>query len=142
MRKVFIGGNWKSNNTLTTTQGLVTNIIDKLEFNENKVGNPFTILDVIVAPIYLHLVTVQFTKKQPHVDVAAQNCSMHSFGAYTGEITPEHLLDINIKWVILGHSERRTHFGETDDVVAKKVKNCLDLNLKVIFCFGETLAER
>ena len=62
------------------------------------------ILDVIVSPIYLHLVTVLFTKKQPFVDVAAQNCSMHSFGAYTGEVAPEQLQDINIKWVILGHS--------------------------------------
>lgn len=79
------------------------------------------ILDVVVAPIYLHLVTVLFTKKQQHVDVAAQNCSMNSFGAYTGEVAPEQLHDINIKWVILGHSERRTHFGETDAVVAKKV---------------------
>jgi triosephosphate isomerase len=61
-------------------------------------------LDVVVAPIYLHLVTVMFTKKQQNVDVAAQNCSMHSFGAFTGEVAPEQLLDINIKWIILGHS--------------------------------------
>jgi triosephosphate isomerase len=67
---------------------------------------------------------------------------MHSFGAFTGEVAPEQLQDINIKWVILGHSERRTHFAETDAIVAKKVENCLKLGLKVIFCFGETLAER
>ena len=67
---------------------------------------------------------------------------MHSFGAFTGEIAAEQLHDINIKWVILGHSERRTLFGETDDIVAKKLENCLKVGLKIIFCFGETLAER
>ena len=77
MRKVFIGANWKCNNTLGQTQQMITNIVDKLEFDQEKV-------DVVVAPIYLHLVTVMFTKKQQHVQVAAQNCSVNSFGAFTG----------------------------------------------------------
>jgi len=71
----------------------------------------FFIKDVIVAPIYLHLDNVQSTKQQPNVEVAAQNCSMTSYGAFTGEVAPQQLLDINIKWVILGHSERRTLYG-------------------------------
>ncbi len=79
MRKVFIGGNWKCNNTLGQTQQMITNIIDPLEFDHSKV-------DVVVAPIYLHLVTLMFTKKQPNVQVAAQNCATNSFGAFTGEI--------------------------------------------------------
>jgi triosephosphate isomerase len=83
-----------------------------------------------------------FTRKNTHVQVAAQNCSANSFGAFTGEVTAEQLTDINVPWVILGHSERRTHFGENDDVVAKKVEIALKNKLKVIFCFGETLAER
>ena len=61
---------------------------------------------------------------------------MNSFGAFTGEVAPEQLQDINIKWVILGHSERRTHFAETDPIISKKLVNCLKLGLKVIFCFG------
>ena len=65
----------------------------------------------MVAPIFLHLVTVMYTKKNKLLEVAAQNCSPHSFGAYTGEVSAEHLKDINVTWVIIGHSERRTHFG-------------------------------
>ena len=79
-----------------------------------------------------------FTKKNQYVEVAAQNSSAHSFGAFTGEVAAEHLKDINVTWVILGHSERRTHFGESDQIIAKKVDNALKNGLKVIFCFGET----
>ena len=83
-----------------------------------------------------------FTKKNQYVEVAAQNCSAHSFGAFTGEVAAEHLKDINVTWVIIGHSERRTHFGETNQIIAKKVESALKNGLKVIFCFGETLNER
>lgn len=114
MRKLFFGGNWKCNNTLAQTQGLVSSLLDKLEFNPEHVGNWPSTADVVVAPIYLHLVTVMFTKKNQHIQVAAQNCSPFGFGAYTGEVTADQLKDINIEWVIIGHSERRTHFGETN----------------------------
>ena len=67
-------------------------------------------LDVLVAPTYLHLVTVQYTKKNQDIKVGAQNCSKTGFGAYTGEIAAEQIKDMNISWVIIGHSERRTHF--------------------------------
>lgn len=67
---------------------------------------------------------------------------MHGFGAYTGEICADQIRNFDIRWVILGHSERRTHFGETDQVVAKKIESALKSGLNVIFCFGETLAER
>lgn len=83
-----------------------------------------------------------FTKKQKDVQVAAQNCSKSSFGAFTGEVAPEQLQDINIGWVILGHSERRTHFGQTDEIISQKVANCMKLGMKIIFCFGETLEQR
>jgi triosephosphate isomerase len=99
-------------------------------------------LDVVVAPIYLHLVTVLHIKQNPHIEVAAQNCSRHGFGAFTGEVAAEQIKDLNINWVILGHSERRTHFGENDEVVSKKVESAFNNKLKVIFCFGETLIER
>eukprot|EP00919_Chromeraceae_sp_WS-2016_P028714 GHVR01067972.1.p1 GENE.GHVR01067972.1~~GHVR01067972.1.p1 ORF type:complete len:144 (+),score=21.40 GHVR01067972.1:1198-1629(+) len=142
MRKVFIGGNWKCNNTLSQTQGIVTSIIDNLEFDHDKVGKHYYNIDVVVSPVFLHLVTVLFTKKQQYVDVAAQNCSMNLFGAFTGEISVEQLKDINVKWVIIGHSERRTHFKESDEHIAKKVDLALKNGMKVIFCFGETLEER
>ena len=107
MRKLFFGGNWKSNNTLKQTQDLVTTVIDQLEFDPAKV-------DVVVAPIALHMVTVNFTKKNEHVSVACQNCSPFGLGAYTGEITAEQLKDMNFEWVIIGHSERRSHFQENN----------------------------
>ena len=69
---------------------------------------------MVVAPVFLHLVTVAFTKKNQHIEVAAQNCSRFPKGAYTGEISADQIKDINISWVILGHSERRTHFHESD----------------------------
>ena len=135
MRKLLIGGNWKCNNSLAQSQALVGSLLNKLEFNPNKV-------EVVVAPIYLHLVTVTFLKTNQDIQVAAQNCSAHSYGAFTGEVAAEQLVDMNIGWVILGHSERRTHFGEVDELVGKKVEAALKNKLKVIFCFGETLLER
>lgn len=97
---------------------------------------------MVVAPVFLHLVTVAFTKKNQSIEVAAQNCSRHGKGAFTGEIAAEQIKDINISWVILGHSERRTHFNESDLHIAEKVELAFKHHLKVIFCFGETLAER
>ena len=74
--------------------------------------------------------------------MAAQNCSKSSFGAFTGEIAADHLKDMNINWVIVGHSERRTHFKETNEELAIKLDNAIKNGLKVIYCFGETLEER
>ena len=71
--------------------------------------------------------------------VAAQNASNSKFGAYTGETSPAHLKDIGLEWVILGHSERRTLFGENDALIVSKTKLALESGLKVIYCFGETL---
>lgn len=76
------------------------------------------------------------------MQVAAQNCSKFGCGAYTGEISAEQLKDMNLNWIILGHSERRTHFKESNQDLAEKVKNALHFHFKIIYCFGETLEER
>lgn len=76
------------------------------------------------------------------IGVAAQNCYKAPKGAFTGEISPAMILDVNCEWVILGHSERRTIFGESDQLVAEKVKHASESGLKVIACIGETLQER
>jgi triosephosphate isomerase (TIM) len=68
--------------------------------------------------------------------VAAQNCSNYGLGAYTGEVSPKHLKDMGIEWVILGHSERRTLMGEKDDLIVSKTKLAIENGLKVIYCFG------
>jgi len=133
-RKLFIGGNWKCNNTLAESKHLVENIINKLSFDEHRV-------EVIVSPVFLQIPYV-LSAVTPNIQVAAQNSSETGLGAYTGEIAPSHIRDIGVSWVILGHSERRRYYHETDEVVAKKTRNALDNNLKVILCIGETLEQR
>ncbi len=78
----------------------------------------------------------------PHILVAAQNSSAQGNGAFTGEVSADILVDLGVHWVVLGHSERRSLYGETSEVVAKKVKYALDKGLNVILCIGERLEER
>lgn len=101
---------------------------------------PFT--EVVIAPPALYLLSVRDLVKSPTIAVSAQNCYNIASGAFTGEISAAQLKEVNIPWVILGHSERRTLFGETDEVVAVKTKASLAAGLKVILCIGETLQER
>lgn len=130
--KLFIGGNWKSNNTLQESVALVNNTINNLKYDPSKV-------DVVIAPIALHIPAVQAALKHKDVKIAAQNSSNYAFGAYTGEISSKHLKDAGLEWVILGHSERRTILKESDDLIVSKTKHALQNGLKVIYCFGETL---
>jgi triosephosphate isomerase len=95
----------------------------------------------VIAPPALYLLAALAAVK-PHIQVSAQNCYIASSGAFTGEISPTQLADAKIPWVILGHSERRTLFGETDSIVADKTKAALAAGLSVILCVGETLQER
>ena len=99
--KFFIGGNWKSNGSLNDSVSLVKNTINNMKIDNKKV-------DVIIAPIFLHIPAVQKALSNADVKVAAQNSSNYNYGAYTGEVSPKHLKDAGIDWVILGHSERRT----------------------------------
>jgi len=134
LKKLFIGGNWKSNNTLQQTKDLVEKVVNNLKFDDKKV-------DVVVAPVFVHLpwVLESITNK---VQVAAQNTSKTAFGAYTGEIAPQQIKDLGINWAILGHSERRQYYGETDEVVATKTKLAISTSLNIVLCIGETLQER
>ena len=105
------------------------------------VAIPLPIVEVIVAPPALYLLRVQERLASP-LQVSAQNCFSESSGAFTGEISPSQLKDANVHWVILGHSERRSMFGDTDTLVAEKVKAAIEAGLSVIACVGETLAQR
>lgn len=99
------------------------------------------ISEVVVAPPALYLLQVQGELKAP-IEVSAQNCFTEASGAFTGEISPNQLKDANIHWVILGHSERRSLFGDTDKLVAEKVKAAIGAGLRVIACVGESLEQR
>ncbi len=137
MRKKIIAGNWKMNKSFTDGLSLVDNIIKELE-KENS-----TDVLKIIAPPFIHLSAIsERIKNIPNVELAAQNCNQHSSGAYTGEISVEMVASVGAKYVIVGHSERRQFFNETNDLLAQKVSICLGNNLTPIVCIGETLENR
>ncbi|RLN86359.1 hypothetical protein BBJ28_00004569 [Nothophytophthora sp. Chile5] len=151
VRKYVIGGNWKCRErsdpehcvllfSLDLQNGTKQSVTDLCALL-NKVAIDSEQVEVIVAPPALHIQLAQ-SLLQKQVEVSAQNVSLTGLGAYTGEIAAEQLLDFGLTWTITGHSERRAYYGETDEIVAKKTKRALDLGLKVIFCIGESLAER
>lgn len=133
-RKVLIGGNWKSNGDVNFAKTFIPDVLNKLKFNQNT-------CEVVVSPTTLHLTLVKSLLSNG-VQVSAQNVSQFGAGAYTGEVTPQMLKDLEIHWTLTGHSERRQIFQETSEVVAIKTKNAVDSGLNVITCIGENLAER
>jgi triosephosphate isomerase len=136
MRKQIVAGNWKMNNDLDASKSLVKKIIKGLK--KEKLHNT----KVIVAPTFVSLAKVASKAKGTKVEVAAQNMHFEKNGAFTGEVSAEMLKSVGVKTVILGHSERREYFGETDEILAKKVTAALANKMEIIFCFGEVLAER
>ncbi|SPO26777.1 probable TPI1 - triose-phosphate isomerase [Ustilago trichophora] len=132
-RTFFVGGNWKMNGSLESTKQL-TQTLTQAKLDSN--------VEVVVAPPALHLLTVQEQLKGSKVAVSAQNAYHKASGAFTGEISVTQVKDASIPWVILGHSERRTLFGESDANVAEKTAAALAENLSVILCIGETLEQR
>lgn len=134
MRKPVIAGNWKMNKTKLESIKLVTELKNLL---------PRTVAaEIIVAPPFTALTYVFEAVSGSNIALAAQNCHWEDSGAYTGEISPPMLKDLGCSHVILGHSERRQHFGETDSSVNKKLKAVLRHNLIPIVCVGESLKER
>jgi triosephosphate isomerase len=99
-------------------------------------------VEVFVAPTFVNLSAAVTTTKDSGIHVAAQNMHQSDSGAFTGEISSAMLLDIGVQHVILGHSERRAYFGETDELLKEKVQAALHAGLHIIFCFGEELEER
>jgi triosephosphate isomerase len=133
-RKLVIGGNWKCNGTLESNNKLVNEVLNKAEFDPAKV-------EVVVAPISIHIGTVK-ALLNPNVKVAVQNMSASDKGAFTGEICGEQVKDFGLEWVIIGHSERRTLYGETNEMVAAKVSKAQTHGLNAMVCCGESLEVR
>ncbi len=110
-RKFFVGGNWKCNNTVSKSKSVVAEVMNKLVFSPAKV-------DVVIAPLNIHIPLVQASLTQKDVQVAAQNSSLKGPGAFTGEVACSQLVDLGLQWVILGHSERRQFYHEDNCLVA------------------------
>ncbi|MBO2546132.1 triose-phosphate isomerase [Salegentibacter sp. BDJ18] len=134
MRKKIVAGNWKMNNDLAETQELLSHLKMQL------VKEPQA--EVMVAPAFTNLYSAFQGLKDTPVQVVAQNMHQAENGAYTGEVSAKMLKSIGVDTVILGHSERRAHFGETNDILAEKVNAALKNEMRIIFCFGEELADR
>lgn len=134
-REQIIAANWKMNKTLHEGLALL------VELNMLLSNKP-TQHTVVVAPPYIHLQSAVHAVADTGIKVAAQNCHQAQAGAYTGEISADMLQSVGAEYVILGHSERRDYFGETDELVAEKIKTATDSKLKVIYCCGEKLEQR
>lgn len=133
MRQKIVAGNWKMNKNAAQTQELIAELLQKL---------PQTDAKVIIAPTFVNLIQAVNQTKDTAIEVVAQNMHQAEGGAFTGEISADMLTNIGIKTVILGHSERRAYFQETDALLANKVDTALKHDMKIIFCFGEELKDR
>ena len=135
MRKKIVAGNWKMNTTVPEGIELAKAVAAKSAELPENVG-------LIVAPPFTHLAAVAEAIKGSRVELSAQNCADHEKGAYTGEVSVDMLKSIGCKWTILGHSERRQYYGETDEKLVVKVRLALAGGLGVILCVGENLEQR
>jgi len=133
MRKQIVAGNWKMNTNLAEGKKLCSSIIAQLSTTDK---------EVIIGAPYIHLASLVDLVNGSPIKLAGQNCHQENSGAYTGEISAKMLASLGIDYVILGHSERRAHFGENNQLLAQKVNASLAEGLKVIYCCGETLEER
>jgi len=135
MRNNIVAGNWKMNNDATQTTALINDLNKALE--EVSVN-----CRVLISPTSINLTSAVALTQDSIIEVSAQNMHQAKSGAFTGEISADMLKDVGVNTVILGHSERRTYFGEDDKILTEKVASALENNLEVIFCFGESLQDR
>lgn len=133
MRRKIIAGNWKMNKTSAETVALINELKPLVETNE---------ADVVFCVPAVSLVIALEAAKGTNIEIGAQNMYFQESGAYTGEIAPNMLTSIGVKYVIIGHSERREYFAETDETVNKKVLKAFEHGITPIICCGESLTQR
>ena len=133
LRQAIIAGNWKMNKTRPEAKALVEELIPLVKDAD---------CGVVVCVPFTNLETVLNAVKGTNIKVGAQNCHFEKSGAFTGEISADMLVEMGVEYVVLGHSERRQYFGETDETVNKRTKAALAAGLKPIVCVGELLWER
>ena len=134
MRKIIVAGNWKMNKTASEAKAFFEEfkpLVADVKNAEIIIGAPFTALE-----------TATRETKGSNIKIAAENMNAKESGAYTGEVSPLMLKDLGVEYVILGHSERREYYGETNEIINEKVKSALAHDLKPILCIGEKLEER
>ncbi len=134
MRNKIVAGNWKMHFTLSEAVQWATDF--------KKIHKPHPRVNVIVAPPYVFLHDLEEMLRSMQIHIAAQNMHWEDEGAFTGEISAPMLVSMGVHKVILGHSERRMYFGETGEILRKKVNKALEHQMQVIFCVGEKLPER
>ena len=133
MRDNIVAGNWKMNNDYSQTKKLINDL------KSSKIPDDVRIM---VAPSFTQLSQCKNLLSSTNISVVAQNMNANNSGAFTGEISASMLKGIEVNTVIIGHSERRYIFKETDEILKEKVKSALSADMEVIFCFGEDLKER
>jgi len=132
IRQKIVAGNWKMNGSKESIQALISGLLDMDGSNS----------EVVITPSFPYLSQVHDLIDGSNLVMAAQNASQEEKGAFTGEVSVSMLADFGVKYILLGHSERRSLYGETDEVVASKVKTVLGFGLTPMLCIGETLEER
>ncbi len=133
MRRKVIAGNWKMNKNIQETETYINELKELVKDTQN---------EVIICVPFIDLCKAVKTAKGTNIKIGAQNVHFEEKGAYTGEVSPKMLADTGVEYVIIGHSERREYFNETDETINKKLKAALAHGLKPILCVGETLEQR
>jgi len=134
IRKPFIAGNWKMNMTISEASELVKTVLEK--------SRDMTEAEIVIIPPFTALYATKKVLQGSSIHIGAQNLFWEDSGAFTGEISPTMLKDAGCTYVVIGHSERRQYFGETNETVNKKIKSALFHKLVPIMCIGESLGER
>ncbi len=135
MRQKFVAGNWKMHKDKSETIELISSL-------KNKLSNFSVITEVAICPPFTSLELASELIKNSTLKLGAQNVHSEPEGAYTGEISAKMLKSFGVEYVIIGHSERRTYFNESNEFINKKIKRAIEFDLRPIFCVGETLNER
>jgi triosephosphate isomerase (TIM) len=135
MRKKIVAGNWKMNTNLSDGIKLAKAV-------KELSGKKALKAELVLCPPFVHLASMENILKDSKIPYGAQNCSSEPSGAFTGEVSAEMIRSTGASYVIIGHSERRTYFGENDALLNKKTRLALKSGLKIIFCCGEILPER
>lgn len=134
MRKPIIAGNWKLFKTISEAKEMISQLKPLVADASG--------VEIVIAPVFTALSSVSDLVKGSAISVASQDCFWEEEGAFTGEVSPKLLKDAGCAYAIIGHSERRQYFGESNETVNKKAKTAIDAGLTAIICVGETFAER